>query len=97
MALQRALNTRQIIYKTILVPIEGTEPIQYVDSYEQISVHTTLDMNNFNTIYEYVNEYGEVDGHLSYVLLDNGLTLTLEINYEELTSQYINYLNGGGG
>lgn len=95
MALQRALSTRQIINKTILVPIEGTDPIQYVDSYEQISVHTTLDMNNFNTIYQYVDEYGNVDGNLSYVLLDNGQTLLLEQSYEELQSAYINYLNGG--
>lgn len=91
----RALNTNQIIYKTILVPVEGTDPTEYVDSYQQITFHTTLDMNNFNSIYSYIDEYGNVNGDLSYVLLNNGDTLLLQQNYEELQSQYINYLNGG--
>lgn len=91
----RALSTRQLVYKTIFVPVEGTDPVQYVDSYQQVEESITLDMNNFNSIYEYIDEYGNVNNDLTYVILNNGETLLLTIKYEEANSLYINYLNGG--
>jgi S-adenosylmethionine hydrolase len=91
----RALSTRQLVYKTIFVPVEGTDPVQYIDSYQQVEESITLDMNNFNSIYEYIDEYGNVDTNLTYVILNNGETLLLTIKYEEANSLYINYLNGG--
>lgn len=91
----RALSTRQLVYKTIFVPVEGTDPVQYIDSYQQVEESITLDMNNFNSIYEYIDEYGNVDTNLTYVILNNGETLLLTIKYEDANSAYITYLNGG--
>lgn len=91
----RALSTKQLVYKTIFVPVEGTDPVQYIDSYQQVEESITLDMNNFNSIYEYIDEYGNVDRNLTYVILNNGETLLLTVKYEEANSLYINYLNGG--
>lgn len=91
----RALSTKQLVYKTIFVPVEGTDPVQYIDSYQQVEESITLDMNNFNSIYEYIDEYGNVNTNLTYVILNNGETLLLTVKYEEANSLYINYLNGG--
>lgn len=90
----RALNATQYEYKTILVPIEGTDPIEYVESYEIVQIQTTLDMNNFNSIFQYLNEFGIATGE-TLVLLTNGETLWLKNNYEDVNSAYITYLNGG--
>lgn len=90
----RALNATQYEYKTILVPIEGTDPIEYVESYEIVQIQTTLDMNNFNSIFQYLNEFGIATGE-TLVLLTNGETLWLKNSYEEVNSAYITYLNGG--
>lgn len=90
----RALNATQYEYKTILVPIEGTDPIEYVESYEIVQIQTTLDMNNFNSIFQYLNEFGIATGE-TLVLLTNGETLWLKNSYEDVNSAYINYLNGG--
>lgn len=90
----RALNATQYEYKTILVPIEGTDPIEYVESYEIVQIQTTLDMNNFNSISQYLNEFGIATGE-TLVLLTNGETLWLKNSYEDVNSAYINYLNGG--
>lgn len=91
----RALNSKYLVFKSILVPIEGTDPVEYVDSYEQLEYPTTLDMNSFNSIYQYKDEYGNNVADLSYVVLNNGETLLLSQNYEELTNMYTSYLNGG--
>jgi hypothetical protein len=91
----RALNSKYLVFKSILVPIEGTDPVEYVDSYERLEYPTTLDMNSFNSIYQYKDEYGNNVTDLSYVVLNNGETLLLKQNYEELTNAYTNYLNGG--
>jgi hypothetical protein len=91
----RALNSKYLVFKSILVPIEGTDPVEYVDSYEQLEYPTTLDMNSFNSIYQYKDEYGNNVTDLSYVVLNNGETLLLKQNYEELTNMYTSYLNGG--
>ena len=90
----RALNATQYEYKTILVPIEGTDPIEDVESYEIVQIQTTLDMNNFNSISQYLNEFGIATGE-TLVLLTNGETLWLKNSYEDVNSAYINYLNGG--
>lgn len=90
----RALNATQYEYKSILVPIEGTDPIQYVESYEIVTIQTTLDMNNFNSISQYLDEFGVATGE-TLVLLTNGETLWLKNNYEEVNEKYITYLNGG--
>lgn len=90
----RALNATQYEYKTILVPIEGTDPIEYVESYEIVQIQTTLDMNNFNSIFQYLNEFGIATGE-TLVLLTNGETLWLKNSYEDVNSAYITYLNGG--
>jgi hypothetical protein len=90
----RALSTKQLVYKTIFVPVEGTDPLQYVDSYQQVEESITLDMNNFNSIYEYIDEYGNVNTDLTYVILNNGETLLLTVKYEEANSLYISFLNG---
>lgn len=91
----RAYTSKYLVFKTVLVPIEGTDPTEYVESYEQIEYPTTLDMNSFNSIYQYKDEYGNIVGDLSYVVLNNGETLLLSQNYEELNNAYISYLNGG--
>jgi hypothetical protein len=91
----RAFTTRQLVFKTILVPIEGTDPVEYVETYGQVAENVTLDLNNFNSIYQYLDEYGNDNRDFSYVLLNNGQTLLLSQNYEELNSAYITYLNGG--
>jgi hypothetical protein len=91
----RALNSKYLVFKSILVPIEGTDPVEYVDSYERLEYPTTLDMNSFNSIYQYKDEYGNNVTDLSYVVLNNGETLLLKQNYEELTNMYTSYLNGG--
>jgi hypothetical protein len=91
----RALNSKYLVFKSILVPIEGTDPVEYVDSYERLEYPTTLDMNSFNSIYQYKDEYGNNVTDLSYVVLNNGETLLLSQNYEELTNMYTSYLNGG--
>jgi hypothetical protein len=91
----RALNSKYLVFKSILVPIEGTDPVEYVDSYERLEYPTTLDMNSFNSIYQYKDEYGNNVRDLSYVVLNNGETLLLSQNYEELTNMYTSYLNGG--
>lgn len=91
----RALNSKYLVFKSILVPIEGTDPVEYVESYERLEYPTTLDMNSFNSIYQYKDEYGNNVGDLSYVVLNNGETLLLSQNYEELTNMYTSYLNGG--
>lgn len=90
----RALNATQYEYKSILVPIEGTDPIQYVESYELVQIQTTLDMNNFNSISQYLDEFGVATGE-TLVLLTNGETLWLKNSYEEVNEKYITYLNGG--
>ena len=91
----RAYTSKYLVFKTVLVPIEGTDPVEYVDSYEQLEYPTTLDMNSFNSIYQYKDEYGNNVTDLSYVVLNNGETLLLKQNYEELTNMYTSYLNGG--
>lgn len=91
----RALNSKYLVFKSILVPVEGTDPVEYVESYERLEYPTILDMNSFNSIYQYKDEYGNDVGDLSYVILNNGETLLLKQNYEELISAYTNYLNGG--
>ena len=91
----RAYTSKYLVYKNVLVPIEGTDPTEYVESYEQVGLSITLDMNNFNSIYQYKDEYNEIDANLAYVLLDNGTTLLLKENYEELNNAYTSYLNGG--
>ena len=90
----RALNSTQYEYKNILVPIEGTDPIEYVESYQIVQIQTTLDMNNFNSIFQYLDEFGVATGE-TLVLLTNGETLWLKNNYEEVNNTYTNYLNGG--
>lgn len=90
----RALSATQYEYKSILVPIEGTDPIQYVESYEIVTIQTTLDMNNFNSVSQYLDEFGVATGE-TLVLLTNGETLWLKNNYEEVNEKYITYLNGG--
>lgn len=92
----RALDTNILEYKTLLRPIEGTDPIQYYESYEEILVSSVLDMNNFQYISKYINEYGEVDGKKVIVSLLDGQQITLEHEYESVYSAYLNYLNGGG-
>jgi hypothetical protein len=91
----RAYSSKYLVFKTVLVPIEGTDPTEYVESYEQVQLSITLDMNNFNSIYQYKDEYNEIDDNLAYVLLDNGTTLLLKQSYEELNNAYTSYLNGG--
>jgi hypothetical protein len=91
----RVYTSKYLVFKTVLVLIEGTDPTEYVESYEQVQLSITLDMNNFNSIYQYKDEYNEIDANLAYVLLDNGTTLLLKQNYEELNNAYTSYLNGG--
>jgi competence transcription factor ComK len=91
----RALSTNQIEYKNILIPIEGTDPVEYSQSSVLVSFHATLDMETINSISTFINEYGEVEGHYTVVTLNNGQTVVLDQSYEEVNSLYINYLNGG--
>jgi len=94
MAAERALEVTIVEYKNILVPVEGTDPQEYVLLNQLVQYKSTLDMNNFNSISNPLDEYGQPTGGC-YVLLNNGDTLLLTNDYEEVLSKYISYLNGG--
>lgn len=95
MAAERALSTNQIEYKNILIPIEGTDPVEYSQSSVLVSFHSTLDMATINSVSTFIDEYGEVDGHYTVVSLNNGQTVVLDQAWEEVNTKYISYLNGG--
>jgi hypothetical protein len=94
MAAERALSTNQIEYKNILIPIEGTDPVEYSQSSVLVSFHATLDMQTINSISTFINEYGEADGHYTVVNLNNGQTIVLDQGWEEVNEKYKTYLNG---
>jgi hypothetical protein len=91
---QRALIVTQIVYTSIYVPIEGTDPIEYVESYEPVQVAATLDMNNFNSISRPYDDYGQPTSGCN-ILLNNGEIIFVSNSYEDVNSYYTTYLNGG--
>jgi hypothetical protein len=94
MAAERSLSTNQIEYKNILIPIEGTDPVEYSQSSVLVSFHATLDMETINSISTFINEYGEADNHYTVVNLNNGQTIVLDQGWEEVNEKYKTYLNG---